>query len=108
RVYLPWGEALTVVERSGTSYWPGPVYLLLLLVQGLALQIGWRAWRSDRLASLLIVMTGIVTVLGTIPPVLADVFHRPVPYIGIFQFVVWVPVLSVLLSREHARRDERL
>ena len=27
---------------------------------------------------------------------------------GILQFVVWIPVLSLLLSREHARRDERL
>ena len=108
QVHLPWGESLTVIERSGTPYWPGPVYLLLLAVQGLALQIGWRTWRSDRLASFLIVLTGLVTVLGTIPPVLADVVRLRVPYIGIFQFVVWVPVLSVLLSREHARRDERL
>jgi PAS domain S-box-containing protein len=105
---MPWGEALTVVERGGPSWWPGPVYLLLFSVQGLALQIGWSAWRSDRLASFLIVLTGAVTVLGTIPPVLADVFRWPVPYIGILQFVVWIPVLSVLLSREHSRRDERL
>ena len=28
--------------------------------------------------------------------------------LGIFQFIVWIPVLSVLLSREHSRRDERL
>jgi PAS domain S-box-containing protein len=108
RIYMPWGEALTVVERGGPSWWPGPVYLLLFSVQGLALQIGWSAWRSDRLASFLIVLTGAVTVLGTIPPVLADVFRWPVPYIGILQFVVWIPVLSVLLSREHSRRDERL
>jgi PAS domain S-box-containing protein len=108
RIYMPWGEALTVVERGGPSWWPGPVYLLLFSVQGLALHIGWSAWRSDRLASFLIVLTGAVTVLGTIPPVLADVFRWPVPYIGILQFVVWIPVLSVLLSREHSRRDERL
>ena len=87
----------------------GPVYTLLLSVQGLALHIGWRAWRRDRLASMSIIeLTGIVTVLGTIPPILADVWRLPIPYFGIFQFVVWIPVLSVLLSREHARRDERL
>jgi len=108
QVKLPWGEVLTVLGRDGTGYWAGPVYLLLLSVQGLALYIGWRAWRRDRLASVLIVITGVVTVLGTIPPVLADVARMPVPYIGILQFVVWIPVLSVLLSREHARRDERL
>jgi PAS domain S-box-containing protein len=108
QIQMPWGEVLNVVERDGRGYWAGPVYFLLLSVQGLALHIGWRAWRRDRLASLLIVITGIVTVLGTIPPVLADVARLPVPYIGILQFVIWIPVLSVLLSREHARRDERL
>jgi PAS domain-containing protein len=108
QMQLPWGEALSVVHRDSRAYLTGPVYTLLLSVQGLALHIGWRAWRRDRLASMLIVLTGIVTVLGTIPPVLADVWRLPIPYIGIFQFVVWIPVLSVLLSREHARRDERL
>jgi len=108
QIQLPWGEALSVVQRDSSAYLTGPVYTLLLSVQGLALYIGWRAWRRDRLASMLIVLTGIVTVLSTIPPVLADVWRLPIPYFGIFQFVVWVPVLSVLLSREHARRDERL
>jgi PAS domain-containing protein len=107
-IRLPWGEVLSVVVRDASVFSTGPVYILLLLVQGLALQIGWRAWRRDRLASMLIVLTGVVTVLGTIPPVLADVWRLPVPYIGILQFVVWIPVLSILLSREHARRDERL
>jgi PAS domain S-box-containing protein len=108
QVDLPWGETLTAIERSSSIYWTGPVYVLLLFVQWLALWIGWQAWKSDRLPSALIVITGIVTVIGFVPPVLADVVGLPVPYLGNFQFVVWIPVLSVVLSRDHARRDERL
>ena len=105
---LPWGETVTIVERSGVGFWVGPIYLLLLSIQAYALYIGWRTWRRDRLASALIVLTGILTVVGTIVPLMADVLRFRVPYVGILQFVVWIPVLSLLLSRDHARRDERL
>ena len=79
RIQLPWGEALSVVQRDSSAYLTGPVYALLLSMLGLALYIGWRAWRRDRLASMLIVLTGIVTVLSTLPAVLADVWRLPIP-----------------------------
>jgi PAS domain-containing protein len=41
-------------------------------------------------------------------PFLADVVRLPLPYVGTLQFALWVPVLSLLLSREYARCDERL
>jgi len=107
-VDMPWGEVLVVVERGEPPYFAAAAYSLLLCAQTMALQIGRKTRERDRLASILIVITAVITILCMIPPVLADVARLPVPYLGIFQFIVWIPVLSVLLSREHSRRDERL
>ena len=106
-VRLPWGETLTVIERTG-GFWSAPVYLLLVSVQIYALYTGWKTWRRDRLARTLIVLTGVAIVSATIVGILADLARLPVPSFGILHLVVWVPVLSLLLSREYARRDERL
>jgi PAS domain S-box-containing protein len=79
-----------------------------MFVEAYVLSVGWRATRRDRLVGTVIMLTGVVAVVATILPFLADVVRLPLPYVGTLQFALWVPVLSLLLSREYARRDERL
>jgi PAS domain S-box-containing protein len=104
---LPWGETLAVVDRAG-PLWAAPVYAVVLFVEAYVLFVGWRATHRDRLVGTVIILTGVAAVIATIVPLLVDVVRLPLPYVGTLQFALWVPVLSLLLSREYARRDERL
>lgn len=108
QVQLPWGETVTLLERHSEILLTAPIYVVLLSLQCLTLWIGWHAWRDDRLPRWLVVIAGIMSLIGVIPAVLVDVARVPIPYIGMIQFVVWVPVLSALVSREHGRRNDRL
>lgn len=105
---FPWGETPTIVERQAGWSWAGPVYALIFFIQAYVIHVGWQTSRRDRLAGIVIMTTGATAILATIVPFLADVARMSLPYIGTFQFALWVPVLSLLLSRESALRDERL
>jgi PAS domain S-box-containing protein len=105
---FPWGETLTLVERDAGWSWAGPVYALIFFIQAYVIHVGWQTSGRDRLAGIVIMTTGTTAVFATMVPFLADVARMPLPYIGTFQFALWVPVLSLLLSRESAHRDERL
>jgi PAS domain S-box-containing protein len=105
---FPWGETLTILERAPGWPWAAPVYALVFFIQAYVVHLGWRTSRRDRLAGAVIMTTGVTAIVATIVPFLADVARLPLPYTGTFQFAVWVPVLSLLLSRESAHRDERL
>jgi PAS domain S-box-containing protein len=107
QVRLPWGETLAVADRAGTL-WVAPVYVVVFLVDAYILFVGWQATRRDRLVGTVLIVAGVAVTFATVVPFLADVARWPVPYIGTLQFALWVPVLSLLLSREYARRDERL
>jgi PAS domain S-box-containing protein len=104
---LPWGETLAVVDRMG-ALWAAPVYAVVMFVEAYVLFVGWQATHRDRLVGTVIILTGVVAVIATIVPLLADVARLPFPYVGTLQFALWVPVLSLLLSREYAHRDDRL
>ncbi len=105
---FPWGETLTTLERAPGWFGAVPIYMLAYFVQAYIVVVGWQTTRRDKLAGVVIMTTGIAAVIFTVVPFLADVLQWPVPYIGTLQYALWVPVLSLLLSRESARRDERL
>jgi PAS domain S-box-containing protein len=105
---FPWGETLTTLERSPGSLWALAVYTIVGFVLVYVLRLGWQMTRRDRLAGTVIMTTGVLAAVLTIVPFLTDVLRWPIPYIGTLQFALWVPVLSLLLSREYAHRDERL
>jgi PAS domain S-box-containing protein len=107
QVHLPWGETLAIADRAG-ALWAAPVYAVVFLVDVYILFVGWQAARRDRLVGTVFVVAGVAATIATVVPFLADVARWPVPYLGTLQFALWVPVLSLLLSREYARRDERL
>ena len=105
---FPWGETLTIVERDTGWSLAAPVYMLIFFIQVFVIHVGWQTSRRDRLAGIVILATGAIAIIATIVPFLADVARMPLPYTGTFQFALWVPVLSLLLSRESAHRDEHL
>jgi PAS domain S-box-containing protein len=104
---LPWGETLNVVERGPVGPWVAPLYAVLLSVHVFTLYAAWRS-RRDRLMGGLIALTGLAALTSSGVSVLIDLVRMALPHLGVFQFAIWVPVLSLLLSRESARRDERL
>jgi PAS domain S-box-containing protein len=105
---MPWGEMLTIVARDGARLPAALMYALLVTMLVYALYTSRHLWRRDLLASALIMMTAVATLVGAFMGVLTDVMHLRLPHFGVIQFVLWVPVLSLFLLREDARREERL
>jgi PAS domain S-box-containing protein len=105
---MPWGERLTVVERGPAGPLALVVFLALLSVPLFNIGAGWIARRRDWLAGAILLITGVAALSGLVLTVLVDVLRLPMPYVSILNFAVWVPSLSLLLSREYARRGDRL
>jgi PAS domain-containing protein len=97
-----------VLDRAAGPLWVAFVYGVILFVETYAIFVGWQTTRRDRLAGRVIMATGVIAMTATILPLLADVARIPLPHFGTLQVALWVPVFSVLLSREYALRDERL
>jgi two-component system, cell cycle sensor histidine kinase and response regulator CckA len=105
---MPWGETLTVVERGPAGPTAPVIFLILLTVPIFNIGAGWIARRRDWLTGSLLLVTGIAALSGLVLTVLVDVLRLPMPYVSILNFAVWVPSLSLLLSREYALRGDRL
>jgi two-component system cell cycle sensor histidine kinase/response regulator CckA len=105
---MPWGESLTVVERGPAGAVASVIFLVLLTVPVFNIAAGWIARRHDWLTGLLLLVTGIAALSGLLLTALVDLLRLPMPYVSILNFAVWVPSLSLLLSREYALRGERL
>jgi PAS domain S-box-containing protein len=105
---MPWGEAMVVPERGPAGPLAPVLFLILLTVPLFNIGAGWAARRRDWLVGPLLLVTGIAALSGVVLSALVDLFRLPMPYVSILNFVVWIPSLSLLLSREYARRGDRL
>jgi PAS domain S-box-containing protein len=106
---LPWGEEISILSRVNVSSW-----LLSLLYAGVAsveiyALIGARAlWRSDRTASSLMALAGCAGLPAALVGWLVDTQAVRGPYVGQLSAAIWIMLMAMLLSREHARRGELL
>ena len=105
---MPWGEAMTVVERSPAGPFTSVLFLVLLSVPLFTIGAGWVARRRDGLTGWLLLISGVATLSGVVLSALVDLFRLPMPYVSVLNFAVWIPSISLLLSREYARRGDRL
>ena len=105
---MPWGERLTLPERGPAGLTAPFIFAVLLTVPIFNIGAGWVARRKDALTGALLLATGIAALSGLILTVLVDILRLPMPYVSILNFAVWVPSLSLLLSREYARRGDSL
>ena len=105
---MPWGETTTVVLRGPAGPLAALLFLVLLSVTLFNIGAGWVARRRDRLTGAILLITGVAALSGLVLTVLVDLLRLPMPYVSILNFAVWVPSLSLLLSREYARRGDRL
>ena len=105
---MPWGETMTVVERGAAGPLTPFLFLALLSVPFFTIGAGWIARRRDALTGWLVLISGVATLSGVVLSALVDLFHLPMPYVSILTFAVWIPSISLLLSREYARRGDRL
>ncbi len=108
-VVLPWGETARAVERQGTIVWLALLaYLSILSVYAFGALAGWRLARRDRVGGLLTVVAGVLSMGNAVYAFLIDLQGMRAPYFGLAFSAVWILVATVLFSREHAARAERL
>jgi two-component system cell cycle sensor histidine kinase/response regulator CckA len=109
RMTLPWGEEISMLSReTGTSWLPPLLYAGVASVQIYAL-LGARAlWRSDRTAALLMALAGCAGLLASAIGWLIDTQAVRGPYIGQLSVAIWIILMAMLLSGEHARRADLL
>ena len=105
---MPWGESIQMVlRRPGLRLLTVPLYLCVFAVYAYSAAAGFRWRKLDRTAGTLTAITGFNGVLVTIFTLLIDVGVIPSPYVGQISNALWILLAIILLSREHAAREQR-
>ena len=104
---LPWGEVVTLSERTGTyPYTASLFYVLVLTVQLYSGVIGGRLWHTQRDTSILLLLGGVGGTINIITSLFIDLQVIRAPYPTVLSLTFWLGLFAVLLSREFVRRGE--
>lgn len=106
---LPWGESFHLLERAeGRTGLALLLYCAVLSVYGYAAVSGWTWARLDPIAGWITFSAGAFGIVTAGIGLLIDIGILRAPYIGQGPNSLWILLATVLLSREHARRQQRL
>ena len=113
RLTLPWGESVAVMTRpqstNGSGRWfPLSLYAGVISVHLYALGGARVLWKSDRTAATLMALAGLGGLAGSSTGLLVDLQLVQWPYLNQVPIAVWLILVAVLLSRDHARRSDLL
>jgi PAS domain S-box-containing protein len=100
---LPWGETLSDPRLGPARWWFGPIYAVVLSVEGFGAYCAYRLWVRDRVAGGLVALVVCGLVLVHIREMMKVLGVVPGPYIGVLPMVVWVCVIALLIARTHRR-----
>ncbi len=108
-VVLPWGEVTTaVVRQTGIAWFAILIYIGVVAVYLFATACGFIWSRGERTAGLLTASAGIAGLLAALLALAIDLGYVRSPYVGQFPNVLWMLLMTVLWSREHAAREQHL
>jgi two-component system cell cycle sensor histidine kinase/response regulator CckA len=108
-VVMPWGETIRAVERQGTVVWLALLmYACAVAVFLFAVVAGLRWIRTDRTGGILTAIAGATGLANAVFALLIDMRVVQSPYIGLVGNGLWILIATILFSREHAARENRL
>jgi two-component system, cell cycle sensor histidine kinase and response regulator CckA len=106
---MPWGELIHVIARRPGIPWLAVVmYVGVLSVYVFAAAAGLHWARTDRTAGTLTAIAGVNGILFGVFSLLIDLEIVRSPYLGQVSNALWILLAAILLSREHAAREDRL
>jgi PAS domain S-box-containing protein len=112
-VTLPWGESVAVMSRprspgAFTSWFPLALYAGVISVHLYALAGARVLWSRDRSGAMLMTTAGLLGMAGSSTGLLVDLQIVRWAYLNQLPVAIWLILVAVLLSRDHARRGDLL
>jgi PAS domain S-box-containing protein len=108
RVTTPWGETLSMLERTPTGWIAVLVYVLVFVVNIFGVICATRLWRLDRTGSALLFIAQGLTLIVTAWGLRVDIGHAQQVYIGALPYATWVILMALQIARENRRRAYQL
>ena len=107
RVMLPWGESISLLDRSPSSALVSAVYALIGSVVLFAVGCAVRLMARDRVTALLLIVAALGTVMPVVSGALVDIGSFALPYIGTGSLAAFILVIALQLAVGR-RRDQQL
>ena len=107
RVTFPWGESISLLDRSPSSVLVPAVYALIGSVVVFALGCAIRLITRDRVTGVLLIMAALGTVVPVVSGALVDIRSVSLPYLGTGSLAAFVLVIALQLAVGR-RRDQQL
>jgi signal transduction histidine kinase len=108
RVFMPWGEPVSILHRESPSAWLRPLYAVGATVPLFGFVCAARLWIRDRIGGALLATASAGLLAGTIIGALVDTSGRQGIYVGALPYAVWVILLSIEIARGHRHALEAL
>jgi signal transduction histidine kinase len=107
RATLPWGESISILDRTPSSALVSAVYVLITSVVLFALGCALRVMKRDRVTGLLLIVAAVGTVVPIVSGALVDIALAPLPYLGTGSLAAFILVIALQLAVGR-RRDQQL
>jgi signal transduction histidine kinase/CheY-like chemotaxis protein len=107
RVVLPWGEPLSMLQRTRSSPLVAAVYAVMCSTVVFNLVCARRLLTRDRMSGILLMVATLGSVVPLVSGALVDITAAPIPYVGTLGIAAFVLVIALQLAIGR-RRDQEL
>ncbi|HEY7191768.1 MAG TPA: ATP-binding protein [Vicinamibacterales bacterium] len=108
RVLLPWGEPVSVLQRTHSSPLVPAIYAVMFSTVVFNVVCARRLMTRDRVSGVLLMVATLGSVVPLVSGALVDITATPIPYIGTLGIAAFVLVIALQLAVGRRRNQDLL